>query len=73
MRRKAERTYVTPDGKEVRLAGARMDICCREDGRIEQVCRHGVGHPIGHYTKWENWMWGHGCDGCCEKWLNVEP
>lgn len=33
----------------------------REDGRIEAVCEHGVGHTIqakkGDYV--------HGCDGCC--------
>jgi hypothetical protein len=45
----------------------------REDGRIEKVCEHGVGHPIGHLHKWESWMGVHGCDGCCSKaqfWLD---
>ncbi len=38
----------------------------REDGRIEQMCKHGVGHPIGHLNKWQDsWMGVHGCDGCC--------
>lgn len=35
----------------------------RADGRIEWVCKHGVGHTVfsanGDYT--------HGCDGCCEE------
>ncbi len=39
----------------------------REDGRIEWICEHGVGHPIGHVTKWVNWMSVHGCDGCCSE------
>jgi len=40
----------------------------REDGRIEQVCEHGVGHPlVGQVWKgtWKKWMGIHGCDGCC--------
>ena len=62
------RGYVDPTGRFVSLRGARMDICTRADGRIEQVCKHGVGHPIGHLTQWKNWMGIHGCDGCCGKW-----
>lgn len=46
----------------------------REDGeRIERVCKHGVGHPIGSVGQWEDWMGVHGCDGCCrdaEFWLD---
>ena len=41
-------------------------VIIREDGRVEWACKHGVGHPIGHLTKWvESWMGVHGCDGCC--------
>lgn len=45
----------------------------REDGRVERVCKHGVGHPIRHRTeasgtRWEQWMGVHGCDGCCSQW-----
>ena len=32
----------------------------RTDGRVEWVCKHGVGHTVfGEGT--------HGCDGCCNK------
>ena len=31
--------------------------CPRNDGRMEWLCPHGVGH--GNHT--------HGCDGCCER------
>ena len=40
----------------------------REDGRVERICEHGVGHPVGHVNterESEDWMWVHGCDGCC--------
>lgn len=41
----------------------------REDGvRVEKICKHGVGHPVGAIGKWENWMDIHGCDGCCAGW-----
>lgn len=43
---------------------AKEDTIIREDGRIEWVCEHGVGHPIGHIKKWERWMSIHGCCGC---------
>lgn len=43
------------------------DCIIREDGRIERLCKHGVGHPIGvHYGEWKQWMSIHGCDGCCK-------
>lgn len=35
----------------------------RADGRIEYVCKHGVGHPI--YETGINAV--HGCDGCCSE------
>ena len=61
--------YVTPNGLEALLdPGARMDLLIREDGRVERVCEHGVGHPIGHVEEWKEWMGVHGCDGCCGKW-----
>lgn len=43
----------------------KQDELLREDGRVEWICPHGVGHPIGHISKWMDWMWVHGCDGCC--------
>ena len=43
----------------------------REDGRLERHCEHGVGHAVGHIKdlmEKENWVWAHGCDGCCSTW-----
>jgi len=40
------------------------DILVREDGRIEWLCKHGVGHTIW-YPKGSDDI--HGCDGCCHK------
>ena len=59
--------YFTPKGERV-FAAPGQRIIVREDGRIEQACDHGVGHPIGHWKPdgWvASWMGVHGCDGCC--------
>ena len=38
----------------------------REDGRLERVCEHGIGHPVGHKRGYLLRVDGvHGCDGCC--------
>ena len=39
----------------------------REDGRVEWVCKHGVGHTISvpKEYEYESAWWSHGCDGCC--------
>ena len=40
----------------------------REDGRLERLCEHGVGHTVGHVDDTrltERHIWTHGCDGCC--------
>ena len=41
----------------------------REDGRVEWVCEHGIGHTISVPKKYkDDWAWwSHGCDGCCDK------
>ena len=44
----------------------------RADGRVEDICKHGVGHPNIHYLgdledQGKLTHQGiHGCDGCCE-------
>ena len=54
----------------------------RADGRLEQVCEHGVGHTVAidrvrYYEagvktydktspRWREVWWSHGCDGCCD-------
>ena len=64
--------FVRPDGAEADTVyaapGLEAQILVREDGRIERVCAHGVGHPIGHRRRWDDWMGVHGCDGCCAAW-----
>lgn len=58
--------YFSPDGTLCEKQ-TNQRIVVREDGRIEQVCDHGIGHPIGHLYKnsWKNWMYTHGCCGDC--------
>ena len=44
----------------------------RESGLVEDICKHGVGHPNIEWLKKQD-AWGkfgfavHGCDGCCNK------
>lgn len=66
-KKRSERGFWRPDGSWYVITNPRMDIGTREDGRIEKNCKHGVGHPVGHATKWEDWMGVHGCDGCCSR------
>lgn len=42
----------------------------RETGLVEDVCKHGVGHPNNdwldeHDPEDKNGFSIHGCDGCC--------
>lgn len=62
--------WFTPDGTWHSQLSPLMNVGTREDGlRVEKICRHGVGHPIGTTrpaTEQEHkWIWVHGCDGCC--------
>lgn len=56
--------YINRDGNVI-YTPVVSDKIIREDGRVERLCTHGVGHPIGHTRRWEEWMGMHGCDGCC--------
>ena len=43
----------------------------RGDGRLERMCKHGIGHTVGHLDPKllkEEYIWVHGCDGCCRKY-----
>jgi hypothetical protein len=40
----------------------RNNLNIREDGRVEYICNHGVGHTL--YSPSEDYT--HGCDGCCK-------
>jgi len=46
-------------------------LCLREDGRIECLCEHSIGHTItapAAYKRAAGKYWdSHGCDGCCLK------
>lgn len=60
-------TYYNPKGDQVTSVTHNI---IREDGRVEELCKHGVGHPVGHIKKngWnDSWMGVHGCCGCCLK------
>lgn len=40
----------------------------REDGRLERLCKHGVGHTVGHargYLEEGESIHGCCCNGCC--------
>jgi hypothetical protein len=37
----------------------------RENGLVELVCEHGVGHPSVRLTRPRDYYGTHGCDGCC--------
>jgi len=44
----------------------------RSSGLIEDVCKHGIGHPnkqwlAQHDSKGDKGLSRHGCDGCCIK------
>jgi hypothetical protein len=53
----------------------------RSDGRLEFMCKHGVGHTVSipPFVELTNegldaqrpW-WAHGCDGCCGGWTRIE-
>jgi hypothetical protein len=38
----------------------------RENGLVEIVCAHGVGHPSKLLTNPKYYYGVHGCDGCCD-------
>jgi len=42
----------------------------RENGLVEHICEHGIGHPAHGSVHWHkiqgiDGMDIHGCDGCC--------
>ena len=47
----------------------------REDGRLERMCKHGIGHTVGHLDfkqlRYDH-TWIHGCDGCCSTYKTME-
>jgi hypothetical protein len=44
-----------------------VDQLIRENGVVEDICEHGVGHPNLEYLKDNPGRGIHGCDGCCYK------
>jgi hypothetical protein len=57
--------FVTASGAWLERSGSYL---IREDGRVERLCEHGIGHCVGHLRRWEKWMGVHGCDGCCREY-----
>ena len=48
----------------------------REDGRLERMCEHGIGHTVGHLDPAQlasRYTWIHGCDGCCSDYETQMP
>lgn len=46
----------------------------REDGRLERICAHGIGHTVGHVDFKQlkkEYVWIHGCDGCCANYKRM--
>ena len=47
----------------------------REDGRLERLCEHGIGHTVGHLDPSKlklDYIWVHGCDGCCKNYEKMQ-
>lgn len=46
----------------------RLDQC------VEDICRHGVGHPNKQWLEKQNDTYAgvHGCDGCCSEGFGTE-
>ena len=56
--------------KVKKVFGITYDLI-REDGRLERLCTHGIGHTVGHTDRKQlrnEYVWVHGCDGCCRKY-----
>jgi hypothetical protein len=48
----------------------------REDGCLERVCKHGIGHTVGHVDRRKivgKYFFIHGCDGCCDDYELMAP
>ena len=40
-------------------------------GLLEDLCKHGVGHPNAEWLRGKENHWSvHGCDGCCGECLH---
>ena len=67
MTKKSKRTTTKSKSKRSVTPKVIYDLV-REDGRLERLCKHGIGHTVGHILPKmlkEDWIWIHGCDGCC--------
>lgn len=42
------------------------ELSFRDDGRIEWICKHGVGHTVYNPNDWGEYTYVHGCDNCCK-------
>jgi len=53
--------------EEVAKRYKKEELNYRSDGRLEWVCKHGIGHTIWYPKKMGSAGGVHGCDGCCRK------
>lgn len=42
------------------------ELSFREDGGVEWICEHGIGHTVYNPNDWGKYNYVHGCDGCCK-------
>jgi hypothetical protein len=57
---KATKYPMPPWAVQQIVRGDRPDKC------VEDICKHGVGHPNREWSKGkDDWHTVHGCDGCC--------
>lgn len=74
-RLKIGKVWYRGDSRIVRLMKSLGGSLIREDGRIERVCEHEVGHTVGHINSIklaDDYIWIHGCDGCCSTYKRQE-
>ena len=62
--------------RELKQLAKKQGYNIREDGRVERICEHGVGHTIGHIDaakEDEPYMFTHGCcsGGCCRQYKRL--
>jgi len=65
---KKETRIICACGKCPECNNMKNQLNHRLDGRVEWVCKHGVGHTIfvpKQYEDYDSW-WSHCCDGCCK-------
>lgn len=65
----------TPEGVFETIDMSEWPASTRDDGLVERVCGHGVGHPDPDSVEalGDGGLLTHGCDGCCHGRGTDEP